>query len=189
MLTPPIPLHLSGPPDESAQLAVSIRPRADPASGESWFGRVSLRESTHKRQATVKIVPSVIWLMSGTKRNGPERLGKNQYDSRRPIRSETPAIRADSYNLRLCSILRKVRLMRGCMTPDSLGTSCLKFFCVSPAMTSRLPCMTLLENNEPPSFRLSRKIRSAPRLTEAITGPISRRKRWLAKSTSPGSST
>jgi hypothetical protein len=50
MLTPPIPLHLSGPPDESAQLAVSIRPRADPASGESWFGRVSLRESTHKRQ-------------------------------------------------------------------------------------------------------------------------------------------
>jgi hypothetical protein len=119
MLTPPIPLHLSGPPDESAQLAVSIRPRADPASGESWFGRVSLRESTHKRQATVKIVPSVIWLMSGTKRNGPERLGENQYDSRRPIRSETPAIRADSYNLRLCSILRKVRLMRGCMTPDS----------------------------------------------------------------------
>jgi hypothetical protein len=37
MLTPPIPLHLSGPPDESAQLAVSIRPRADPASGESWL--------------------------------------------------------------------------------------------------------------------------------------------------------
>ena len=57
---------------------------------------------------------------SGTKRNGPERLGENQYESRRPIRSETPAIRADSYNLRLCSILRKVRLMRGCMTPDSL---------------------------------------------------------------------
>jgi hypothetical protein len=31
MLTPPLPLHLSGPPDESAQLAVSTRHRADPA--------------------------------------------------------------------------------------------------------------------------------------------------------------
>ena len=31
------------------------RGSADPAPGESWFGRVSLGESTHKRQATVKI--------------------------------------------------------------------------------------------------------------------------------------
>jgi hypothetical protein len=55
MLTPPIPLHLSGPPDESAQLAVSIRPRADPASGESWFRSCTFGGSKHKRQATVKI--------------------------------------------------------------------------------------------------------------------------------------
>jgi hypothetical protein len=33
MLTPPIPLHLSGPPDESAQLVVSIRDTADSAWG------------------------------------------------------------------------------------------------------------------------------------------------------------
>jgi hypothetical protein len=34
---------------------------------------------------------------------------------------------------------RKVRLMRGGVTPSSFGTSCLKFFCGFPAMISKLP--------------------------------------------------
>src|ERR1700694_2592631 len=38
-----------------AQLAVSIRHRGDPAPRECGFRRVLLGESTHKRQATLKI--------------------------------------------------------------------------------------------------------------------------------------
>ena len=52
-------------------------------------------------------------------------------------RVRTSALEAVVY---LCSMHRNVRLMRGCVTPGSLGTSCLKFFCVFPAMISRLPC-------------------------------------------------
>src|SRR5205807_9609383 len=35
---------------------------------------------------------------------------------------------------------RKVRVILGRVTPGSFGTSCLKSFCVRPAMINRLPC-------------------------------------------------
>ena len=43
-------VHLGGPPQESAQHAVSIRHRANPAPRECGFHRVPLGASTHKRQ-------------------------------------------------------------------------------------------------------------------------------------------
>ena len=41
-------VHLSGPPQESAQLAVSIRHKANPAPRECGFHRVPLGASPHK---------------------------------------------------------------------------------------------------------------------------------------------
>jgi hypothetical protein len=73
----------------------------------------------------------------------------------------------------LCCMWRNVKLMRGWVMLGSLGTSCLKFFCVSPAMISKLPWGSRSENAMEPSFRRSRKSRSAFRLTDAITGFIS----------------
>ena len=55
----------------------------------------------------------------------------------------------------------------------SLGTSFLKFFWVLPAIISRLPYGSLSEKATTPPFPLSRERRSAPRLTDAMTGRIS----------------
>lgn len=54
-----------------------------------------------------------------------------------------------------------------------LGTSCLKFFWVFPAMINRLPWHNGSAKATCPFCPLRRNKRSAPRLTQAITGPIS----------------
>jgi hypothetical protein len=71
MLTPPILLHLRGPPDESRN-SLFRQGRADPAPGESWFGRVSLGESARKWQANAK---KMHWaLKNSAERHGSEAL-------------------------------------------------------------------------------------------------------------------
>jgi len=80
---------------------------------------------------------------------------------------------ASTRNPYLCSIRRNVRLIRGWSTSGSFGNSCLKFFWVFPAIINKLPWDNRSAKATVPSGPLRRNRRSAPRLIEAITGPIS----------------